>query len=123
MGFCAFFFILFNDFLPALYINDEVVIEYASSLLIVAAFFQISDGVQVVGLGALRGLTDVKIPTVYTLIAYWVVALPLGYLLGIQFGFGPEGVWTGLLVGLSMSAIMQFLRFRNLTLKLLEKIE
>jgi len=100
-------------------ISDKVVIEHAASLLIVAAFFQISDGVQVVGLGALRGLTDVKIPIVYTLIAYWGVALPLGYLLGVQLGYESVGIWCGLLVGLSTSAVMQFFRFRNLTLKLL----
>lgn len=115
MTVCGLIFILFNEFLPSLYIDDPAVIGYASSLLIIAAFFQISDGVQVVGLGALRGLADVKIPTLYTLFAYWIMALPIGYILGIQMELGASGVWIGLLIGLSISAVMQFLRFRKLT--------
>src|SRR5690606_14234026 len=70
-----------NKLIPMLYINDPEVIQIASVLLIIAALFQISDGVQVVGLGALRGLEDVKVPSLISLIAYWIIGLPVGYLL------------------------------------------
>ena len=106
-------FILFRNFLPTLYVNDEVVISYASSLLIIAALFQISDGTQAVGIGILRGLTDVKIPTAITFIAYWIVGLPVGYLLGFNFEMGVQGVWIGLLLGLTTSAILLTLRFNS----------
>jgi MATE family multidrug resistance protein len=104
-------FITFKNFLPTLYLNDEVVISYASSLLIIAALFQLSDGIQAVGIGILRGLTDVKIPTAITFIAYWIVGLPIGYLLGFNFELGVQGVWIGLLLGLTTSAILLTLRF------------
>jgi MATE family multidrug resistance protein len=106
-------FILFRNFLPTLYVNDEVVISYASSLLVIAALFQISDGTQAVGIGILRGLTDVKIPTAITFIAYWIVGLPVGYLLGFTFKLGVQGVWIGLLLGLTTSAILLTLRFNS----------
>jgi MATE family multidrug resistance protein len=106
-------FILFRNFLPTLYVNDEVVISYASSLLVIAALFQISDGTQAVGIGILRGLTDVKIPTAITFIAYWIVGLPVGYLLGFTFELGVQGVWIGLLLGLTTSAILLTLRFNS----------
>jgi MATE family multidrug resistance protein len=80
-------------------------------VLIIAALFQVSDGIQGVGIGVLRGLTDVKIPTLITFIAYWVLALPLGYLLGFTFNFGVKGVWIGLLTGLTASAAMLTTRF------------
>jgi len=104
-------FVTLNKFLPTLYINDEVVISFASSLIVIAALFQLSDGVQAVGIGILRGLTDVKIPTAITFTAYWIVGLPVGYLLGFVFGFGVIGVWIGLLLGLTTSAILLTLRF------------
>jgi MATE family multidrug resistance protein len=106
-------FILFRDFLPTLYVSDEIVISYASSLLIIASLFQISDGMQAVGIGILRGLTDVKIPTAITFIAYWIVGLPAGYLLGFTFELGVQGVWIGLLMGLTTSAILLTLRFNS----------
>ncbi|MBK9099208.1 MAG: MATE family efflux transporter [bacterium] len=106
-------FIIFRNFLPTLYVNDEVVISYASSLLIIAALFQLSDGIQAVGIGILRGLTDVKIPTAITFIAYWIVGLPVGYLLGFNFELGVQGVWIGLLMGLTTSAILLTLRFNS----------
>ena len=104
-------FILFRNFLPALYVDDKEVISLASSLLIIAALFQISDGIQAVGIGILRGLTDVKIPTAITFIAYWIVGLPVGYLLGFIFKMGVQGVWIGLLFGLTTSAVLLTLRF------------
>lgn len=114
MMFCAgIFFIILNKFLPTLYISDEAVIEIASRLIIIAALFQLSDGTQAVGIGILRGLTDIKGPTIITFLAYWVISLPIGYLLGFTFNFGVEGVWVGLLIGLTASAIMLTLRFNH----------
>ncbi|MCZ7612529.1 MAG: MATE family efflux transporter [Ignavibacteriaceae bacterium] len=106
-------FILFRNHLPTLYVQDDQVINYASSLLIIAALFQLSDGTQAVGIGILRGLTDVKIPTAITFIAYWIVGLPIGYLLGFTFDLGVQGVWIGLLLGLTTSAILLTIRFNS----------
>jgi MATE family multidrug resistance protein len=111
MTFSGIVFITFRNLLPQLYIDNQAVISIASSLLIIAALFQLSDGVQAVGIGILRGLTDVKIPTAITFIAYWIVGLPTGYLLGFIFGLNVQGVWIGLLAGLTTSAILLTLRF------------
>ena len=113
-------FIVLNEFLPTLYIDNEDVIRIASSLIIIAALFQISDGIQGVGIGVLRGLTDVKIPTLITFIAYWVLALPIGYIFGFVFHFGVEGVWVGLLLGLTASATMLTIRFNIKSKQLVE---
>jgi len=113
MSFTGIVLISFNEFLPSLYINDAEVIGMASSLLIVAALFQLSDGVQAVGLGVLKGLTDVKIPMFITLIAYWLIALPIGYVLGFTFEFNIIGIWLGLLIGLTVAAILFVVRFRH----------
>ena len=88
-------------------------VAQATGLLLIAALFQLSDGFQVVGLGALRGLEDVKVPSVVALLAYWAVALPLGYTLGFVLKMGAPGVWTGLLVGLSLVAGVLLVRFRQ----------
>lgn len=111
MAFAGAAFIIFRDYLPTLYVDDQSVITIASSLLIIAALFQLSDGTQAVGLGILRGLTDVKIPTAITFIAYWLVGLPVGYLLGFTLELGVQGVWYGLLFGLTTSAVLLTLRF------------
>ena len=87
--------------------------ELAVKLLLVAVIFQISDGVQVVALGALRGFTDVKIPTVITFIAYWIVALPFAYFFSQSLNLGALGIWYALAGGLTISAILLVLRFRS----------
>jgi MATE family multidrug resistance protein len=111
MGFFAIMFIIFRNQLPTIYINDPLVIEIAAALIIVAAFFQISDGVQAVGLGILRGITDAKIPMLISFIAYWVLGLPTGYILGFALNKGVVGIWIGLLIGLTIAAIFFTLRF------------
>jgi MATE family multidrug resistance protein len=117
MFICALAFIVGRHFLPSLYIKDPLVIDMASSLLVIAAIFQLSDGVQVVGLGVLRGMSDVKIPTAITLVAYWVVGLPFGYFLSSYYELGAFGIWYGLLTGLSIAAIFLFYRFYHLSRK------
>ncbi len=122
MGVTATIFITGRYFLPSLYIADTAVIEVASTLLIIAGFFQISDGIQVLSLGALRGLHDVKIPTLLTFIAYWVLALPIGYVLGFVFDMGAAGVWYGLLMGLTIVAVAMLWRFNVLTKRMMTSL-
>jgi MATE family multidrug resistance protein len=83
--------------------------------LAVAAVFQIFDGAQVVGSGALRGLTDVKVPTLITLTAYWGLAIPGAYFIGVRGGYGAHGIWVALAGGLAFAAIFLGLRFHRLS--------
>jgi MATE family multidrug resistance protein len=99
--------------IPQFYNDDPLVLAQAATLLAIAAAFQVSDGLQVVGLGALRGLEDVKVPSVVALLAYWALALPIGYGLGFGLNMGAPGVWLGLLTGLSVVAVVLLLRFRR----------
>ncbi|MFK7811802.1 MAG: MATE family efflux transporter [Maribacter sp.] len=111
---------LYLDLDSALNLSDNTeVVFLAGQLLLVSAFFQISDGIQVVVLGALRGLQDVKIPTVLTFIAYWIIGFPISYYLGLHTELGSTGIWIGLLAGLTASAIMLYIRFNYLTKKLI----
>jgi MATE family multidrug resistance protein len=124
----ALIFLIFHKVLPNLYldVNDSSnlvdtteVLSIASKLLIAAAIFQISDSIQVVVLGALRGLQDVKIPTLITFIAYWLVGFPISYFLGKQEAYASFGIWLGLLAGLTMAAILLYIRFNYLTKRLI----
>ncbi|HEX7366074.1 MAG TPA: MATE family efflux transporter [Pelobium sp.] len=114
----ALIFLTFSRLLPWIYIKNEEVIDIASQLLIIAAFFQISDGIQVVGAGILRGLSDVKIPTLITLIAYWVIGLPVGYVLGFTFNMGALGIWISLSFALTLAAVLLYRRFQKMVRKL-----
>ncbi len=111
----ALLFILFRDSLPYLYTSDPNVIGIASELLIFAAIFQIADGIQAVGIGALRGLSDITLPTRLTFIAYWLICLPVGVFLGFTLDFSVQGVWAGLSLGLIVSAVLLTQRFNMLT--------
>lgn len=111
----ALLFFFGRQFLPQLYIDDPYVIELASGLLFIAALFQISDGLQVVVLGALRGLQDVWVPSFICFFAYALIGFPISYYTSLHFGYGVNGIWWGLLAGLSVSAIMMYLRFRHLS--------
>ncbi|RZT00254.1 MATE family efflux transporter [Aquimarina brevivitae] len=124
----AIFFVVFNTLLPQIYldVNDTnnmadnmQVITIAAQLLLVAALFQISDGVQVTVLGALRGLQDVKIPTTITFVAYWIVGFPIMYYFGLHTDMESIGIWIGLLAGLTVSGGLLFIRFNRLTKKLI----
>lgn len=112
-------FILLKDVLPTFYIENAEVTLLASQLLIVAALFQLSDGLQVVILGALRGLQDVKIPTIICFIAYWVIGFPVAWYFGQKHIMGSQGIWIGLFAGLTASAIMLYFRFNYLSRKLI----
>lgn len=106
-------FIVFRFFLPTLYISEKAVIDISASLLVIVAFFQVSDGTQAVGLGILRGMADMKIPTLITLAAYWLIGLPSGYLLAFKFNMGIYGVWYGLLISLTASGFLMMIRFNS----------
>lgn len=120
----AILFVIFHQIVPPMFLdmkdgtqlldNKEVVV-IASKLLLVAAIFQISDGIQVVVLGALRGLQDVKIPMYITFVAYWVVGFSTSYYLGIYTELKAVGVWIGLLAGLTAAALFLYIRFHLLT--------
>lgn len=124
----AILFLIGRYWFPTLYLDagdlanqaDNLeVIALAAQLLLVAAFFQISDGLQVVILGALRGLQDVRIPTLITFVAYWMVAFPISFYLGLYTPLESTGIWIGLLSGLTASAIMLYLRFNFMTRRLI----
>ena len=124
----AFMFFTLRDWLPTLYldtgniakiIENQEVIMIASELLIIVALFQVFDGLQVVILGALRGMQDVKIPTLMTFIAYWLIGFPICYYLGLHTPLKSTGIWIGLLSGLGSAAIMLYIRFNYLTKKLI----
>lgn len=106
-------FILFRNFFPTLYINEKAVIRTASQLLIIAALFQIFDGLQASGIGILRGLTDTKIPMIISFAAYWMIGIPIAMLLGFYFELGAVGVWIGLLLGLALLGITMVFRFNK----------
>lgn len=124
----AILFVFLHNSLPYIFLNMEnqaqlidnkEVVAIAAKLLLVAAVFQISDGIQVVVLGALRGLQDVKIPMYITFVAYWVIGFPISYYLGEHTALKAVGVWIGLLAGLSFAAIFLYIRFHFLTKKLI----
>jgi multidrug resistance protein, MATE family len=114
MSLWAILFITARHWLPTLYIQDEAVISTASILLIVAGLFQLSDGLQVVCASALRGLQDVKVPSLFIFISYWVIGLPLGYYLAFMLHAGAIGIWWGLFIGLTLTALAMFFRLRLL---------
>ena len=104
-------FLAGRHFWPSLFTTEPTVIAIAAQLLIITTFFQISDGVQVVAQGALRGLSDTRTPTLFSFISYWVVSLPMAYVLGFYTSLGVVGVWIGLAVGLTVNAVLLYRRF------------
>ena len=97
------------------------VVKLSASLLIISAFFQISDGLQAVVLGALRGLQDVNLPALIAFFSYGLIGLPISFFLGIKTEYGVTGIWIGLLAGLTSSSVLLLLRFQYLTKKLINK--
>ena len=128
----AILFFIFNTSLPKVYLDYDDAAKFtdnfevwsiASKLMLIAAIFQISDTLQVVALGALRGMQDVKIPTYITFIAYWLIGFPISYYLGLYTDYKSAGIWIGLLAGLTSSGIMLFIRFNYLSKKLIAQNE
>ena len=121
MSSCALLFILLRKFLPYIYTSDPEVIAYASRLIVVLSLYQISDAVQLTSMASLRGLKDTKRPMMYAAMSYYGIAIPAAYLLGFVFGVGPEGVWYGLLLGLTVAAVLFYTRFCRICRSYLEK--
>ena len=129
-SFFCLFFISTHQLLPWLYLDGSIldisndvyeVVEIASNLILIAAFFQIADGIQAVVLGALRGIQDVKIPAFLIFVSYGTIGFPISYFFGLKTDWGASGIWMGLLIGLTLSALLLVLRFQYLTKKLVSQ--
>lgn len=118
----AFAFVIFREPLALIFNKETEVITLAATLLILAAMFQISDSVQAIGVGLLRGLQDVRVPTIFVAIAYWVIGIPGGYLMAFHFEMGVIGIWLGFLLGLTSSAILLTYRFFRTSRKHLDEV-
>lgn len=121
-------FLIFNDLLPKLYLDFDhpskifdsyEVLGIAKNLLLIAAVFQISDTIQVIALGALRGMQDVLIPTLITFISYWIIGFPISFYLSMYTEYKSAGIWIGLLAGLTASSVLLFIRFNHLSNKMI----
>jgi MATE family multidrug resistance protein len=117
MSASALVFVLFSKMLARIFSPDPEVIRVGSTLLLVAAGFQLFDGVQIVTTGALRGTGDTRTPMLANLGAYWFIGLPLGFVLCFKLGWGALGVWLGLCVGLIIigSGLLAFWSGRRLS--------
>lgn len=110
----AILFMSFPHLLARVFTQDPPVVELATGFLVMAGIFQVSDGIQVLAIGALRGMKDTMRPMVTNLISYWLIGIPSGYLLAFEAGLEGIGLWWGLVIGLSIAAVMHTLRFRKL---------
>lgn len=116
-------YLIFNRQIPWLFTEDPQVRSLAATLLLISAAFQIFDAIQLSGLACLRALSDVKKPLYISILSYYLICLPLGYLLGFTFGLGTVGVWIGLLLGLLFAALLFLNRFNKLTLRIISDHE
>ncbi len=105
------FFVLFRNLLPLIFNNDPNVMALAAVLMLYAAIFQISDATQAIAVGLLRGIKDVKVPTIYIALAYWVIGIPVGCLMAFTFKMGASGIWIGFVSGLTFSSLLLNKRF------------
>jgi len=115
----ATFLLLFRDVVVGIYTNDPSVTEIAISLLLMAAIFQIADGVQIGAAGALRGYKDTRMPMVINTFSYWVMGFPLAYMAAITFKAPPSYIWAGFVLGLTVAAILLTARFNILSKRML----
>ncbi len=112
----ALFFIVLGSVLPLLYTSDKAVIEIAQNLLYLAAFFQLSDGIQAIGAGVLRGIKDTKTTGLIAFIAYWIIMVPGAYFLCFKIGWGIQGIWFAFIFGLTFASVWLIYRFFNQSL-------
>lgn len=113
--------LIFRHRLAGFYSTDPLVLDLAGKMLIIVCIFQLSDGIQAVALGSLRGFTDVKIPTLIAFIAYWIFALPLAYFLSQYTDMKAMGIWYALAIGLTISAVLMILRFKRMLNKMIDE--
>lgn len=104
-------FALGNDVIARAFVDDSTVVALAARLLVIAALFQLFDGLQVVGAGALRGLNDTIVPMIACFAGYWIVFIPFAYLAAFRFGFGAKGIWCGLAAALGIVGVSLLARF------------
>ena len=121
MSTCGILFLIFNHQFPKAFSAEPAIVDLAASLLIIAAMFQLFDGLQVTIIGVLRGLEDVRWPTAITLVGYWVIALPLAYLLAFNFHLQTIGIWIALLSSLMFVALCLLWRLNYLLKKNLKQ--
>lgn len=112
---CAIFFLVFKNQIPYLFTSDKEVIIQASILFLFAAAFQLGDSIQAVGIGILRGLQDVKLPTIYTTLSYWFIGIPVGFILGVYLRWEVIGIWVGFIACLTLMAVLLIQRFLKIT--------
>jgi MATE family multidrug resistance protein len=115
MACTALLMLVFPESIVSIYTDDIAVAELAVQLLFLAAIFQLSDGLQVSGFGALRGIKDTKVPMYVNLVAYWILGIPVAYTIGIILGYGAPGLWIGLIAGLTVAGILHNIRFYKRT--------
>lgn len=121
MGGFGVLLLLLRNYLPLAFSSEERIVELAAQLLVIAAMFQLFDGLQVTMIGILRGLEDVKAPTVITLVGYWLIALPLAYFLAFNLGLETVGIWIALLASLFFVALVLYWRLQYLVARNLGK--
>jgi MATE family multidrug resistance protein len=113
----ATFLLLFRDTVVGLYTSDVAVQTIAISLLLMAAIFQVADGVQIGAAGALRGYKDTRLPMAINIVAYWIFAFPMAYMAAVTYKLPPNYIWGGFVIGLSVAAIMLTIRYARLSTK------
>ena len=113
MAFAALGFALFPEFFVRIYTRDPALVQMGVSLLLIGAAFQLSDGTQTIAIGSLRGAADTRFPMLVSIVAYWIVGLPVGYGLAFRLGMGPRGLWWGLTLGLTLVGVTLALRFHR----------
>jgi MATE family multidrug resistance protein len=111
------FFVAVRNVLPQAFTKNNEVQALAGLLLLMAGIFQLSDSTQAVGAGLLRGIKDVKVPTILIGIAYWIVGIPSGYLFAHFFNMGAAGMWLGLILGLTVASLFLQMRFFRMVKK------
>jgi MATE family multidrug resistance protein len=119
MSFSAGFLLLFRDVVVGIYTNDPSVSQIAISLLLMAAIFQIADGIQIGAAGALRGYKDTKMPMLINTFSYWVLGFPLAYMATVTYRAPPSYIWGGFVLGLSVAAVLLTIRFNRLSRRML----
>ena len=110
--------VLWGEPISRVFVTDKPVIAAATAMFVAVGVMQVFDGLQSVGLGALRGMLDNRWPTVVSLVSYWLIALPLSALFGFKLGYGGAGIWAGFGMGLAVAGILLVWRFLSQTKKL-----
>ena len=117
----ATFLLLFRDAVVGLYTSDVAVKSIAISLLLMAAIFQVADGVQIGAAGALRGYKDTRMPMAINIVAFWLMAFPMAYMAAVTYKLPPNYIWAAFVIGLSAAAIMLTARYARLSTKAIKQ--